>query len=124
MGGRVIPSRCEQRAGRRFVGRSPFMTLKATEAPFPDAGGGRRWVGADARYNRHGAALSAAGRVVGVSQRTLYALSDQSALWYRSRTCYDSPMGLEIVACHAATSDRCRRVARAAPIRVTYSRLT
>ena len=31
MGGRVIPARCEQRAGRRFVGCSPFMTLKATE---------------------------------------------------------------------------------------------
>ena len=27
MGGRVIPARCAQRAGRRFVGRSPFMTL-------------------------------------------------------------------------------------------------
>ena len=31
MTGRVIPSRREQGAGRRFVGRSPFMILKATE---------------------------------------------------------------------------------------------
>ena len=33
---RVIPSRREQGAGRRFVGRSPFMILKATEWPLSE----------------------------------------------------------------------------------------
>ena len=39
MGGRVIPASYEQRAGRRFVDRSPFMTLKAREV---DAAGPAR----------------------------------------------------------------------------------